>query len=244
MAGVLQRSVFEQQLGADGADSGPTCFEHPGQPVGRDHLGVVVQQQQVLPRRVRGTQVDDRREVEGVLVVDQAHLGTERLQGIRHRGRHLPSRDDDHLEVDVRGRQDGTDGVDDERARRAADGAGRADARHDRADQCHRGRRLAATDRARRYTRRAMLVIGTRLAFRRRSAFSASTWATRLVSWESRALRSSSCATRWASCARSCSASAASPMAASVVVHRARRSAGDSPVTMSRSAVAARRPGP
>ena len=78
--------------------------------------------------------------------------------------------------------------------------AARADARHDRADQCHRRTRLATADLTRRYAlpqaRRASVSGGTRLATRRNSALSASTCATRVESCASRARRSSISATR------------------------------------------------
>ena len=123
--GVLQRAVLEQQLGADRADARRAGIDHLRQPVGGDDFGVVVQQQQVLASRVRGTEVDDGGEVERLARSRRSALRPELAKLVRHRRWHLPAGDDDHLDVDVRRCQHDADRLDDERSLSAADRSGR-----------------------------------------------------------------------------------------------------------------------
>ena len=75
-ARVLDRVVGVVELGAHRAYVGPLAVaEQLAQEVGRQHLNVVVEQQQVLALGEGRAEVVDGREVERALVVDDAAVG-------------------------------------------------------------------------------------------------------------------------------------------------------------------------
>ncbi len=84
--------------------------------------------------------------LERPVVVDDSHLWPEVTQLIGHLHPHSTPGDDYHLDVGAGGCQYRSDRLDDEHSLTAAYTADGADARHDDADPCHRGRRLAAAD--------------------------------------------------------------------------------------------------
>ena len=114
---MLEAAVLDDQAAADGADPGMgRVHHHPLDPVGGDHLHVVVEQQQVLALGDRGAVVDLLREAERPVVGDDPEpVAGDLAQLVEDLGRGRGVGDDDDLVVVVgRGLDDAADAVGDE----------------------------------------------------------------------------------------------------------------------------------
>ncbi len=114
---MLEAPVLDDQAAADGADPGVgRVHHHPLDPVGGDHLHVVVEQQQVLALGDRGAVVDLFREAERAVEEDDPEPVAGDLAELgEDLGRGRAVGDDDDLVVVVgRGLDDAADAVGDE----------------------------------------------------------------------------------------------------------------------------------
>ena len=147
VAGVLQPPVGEEQLRADHGDVvlGGGDGDHRLQEVGRDHLDVVVEQQQVGAGGVSGTEVHLLREVERPVVPHDLQAVT----GHPLQGAHDVRRSDivgDHHELEIRVRRqldEAAHAVDHEASLHAPHPSRRAARRDDHRHQRGRLRQMA-----------------------------------------------------------------------------------------------------